>query len=235
MTNARQEALRTISEMPAPKAPREAFNLTERFGARVFNDAVQRRRLRPDVYQAELEVAAASAEVGSARADRYPRLTLSGTIAAGYVRTVGAGMDAPTWQIGPLAVSLPVFDGGRRAAAADAALARYDEAAALYRARVRNAVQEVENALVALQSTADRAADARTASDGFAASLRATQARFSGGLASLFELEDARRSAVQAQVALIDLQRERSTAWIDLYRALGGGWSAADVALATQP
>jgi glutamine synthetase len=52
MTNARQEALRTISEMPAPSASREAFQLTERFGARVFNDAVQRRRLRPDVYQA---------------------------------------------------------------------------------------------------------------------------------------------------------------------------------------
>jgi len=52
MTNARQEALRTISAPPATATPPASFNLTERFGARVFNDAVQRRRLRPDVYQA---------------------------------------------------------------------------------------------------------------------------------------------------------------------------------------
>jgi outer membrane protein TolC len=48
-------------------------------------------------------------------------------------------------------------------------------------------------------------------------------------LASLFELEDARRSALLANVSLIDLQRERATAWVSLYRALGGGWSAADL------
>jgi outer membrane protein, multidrug efflux system len=95
----------------------------------------------------------------------------------------------------------------------------------LYRAKLRTAVREVEEALVALQSTADRDADAQVATEGFATSFRATEARFKGGLASLYELEDARRSAVQAQVALIDLQRERSTAWISLYRALGGGWS----------
>ena len=65
----------------------------------------------------------------------------------------------------------------------------------------------------------------RTAAEGFGASLRATQARYTGGLATLFELEDARRSAVQAEVALIDLARERLLAWINLYRALGGGWT----------
>jgi outer membrane protein TolC len=84
--------------------------------------------------------------------------------------------------------------------------------------------------LVKLQSTADRSADAQVATDGFTASFMATQARYNGGLASLFELEDARRSAVQAQSALIDLQRERVTAWIALYRALGGGWSIASTA-----
>jgi len=86
-------------------------------------------------------------------------------------------------------------------------------------------VREVEEALLALRSTADRSGDAQTAAEGFDASFRATEARYRSGLASLFELEDARRSALQAQVALIDLQRDRSTAWITLYRALGGGWS----------
>ncbi|MDE2615177.1 MAG: RND transporter, partial [Burkholderiales bacterium] len=54
------------------------------------------------------------------------------------------------------------------------------------------------------------------------------ESRYRGGLASLFELEDARRTAVAAQSALIELQRERVAAWISLYRTLGGGWNAAD-------
>ena len=75
------------------------------------------------------------------------------------------------------------------------------------------------------------------ATEGFAASYRATDARYKGGLASLFELEDARRSALQAQSALIELQRERVAAWISLYRALGGGWAAdaPATAMATTP
>ena len=94
------------------------------------------------------------------------------------------------------------------------------------------AVREVESALVALQSTAGRGDDARTAAEGFERSYRAVESRYRGGLASLFELEDARRTAVAAQSALIELQRERVAAWISLYRALGGGWTPADPAQA---
>jgi outer membrane protein TolC len=67
----------------------------------------------------------------------------------------------------------------------------------------------------------------RLAAKDFETSLRATQARQRGGLASLLELEVSRRNAVAAQSALIELQRERAVAWIGLYRALGGGWSEA--------
>ena len=100
--------------------------------------------------------------------------------------------------------------------------ARYDEAASAYRAKLRTAVREVEDALVTLQSTAARQDDAVVAVDGFAESYRATEARFRGGLASLFELEDARRDALQSQIALIDLRSERGAAWIALYR--GRAW-----------
>ncbi len=183
---------------------------------------------RPDLYQAGQEVAAASADVGTARAQRLPRLSLSGSIAAGSVRTGGATTDAQTWSIGPLALTLPLFDGGRRAANVDAAQARYDEAVALYRARARQAVREVEEALVALDSSASRSDDARTAAEGYRASFNATQARYQGGLASLVELEDARRTALAAETALVALQRERIAAWIALYRAAGGGWTPPD-------
>lgn len=182
---------------------------------------------RPDVFQAEREVAAASADVGSAQAQRYPRLSLSGSIAAALVHTGGVNADAQTWSIGPLAVSLPLFDSGRRAANVEAAQARYEAAVAAYTARVRQAVREVEQALVGLESARLRMEDARVASEGYRVSFVATEARYRSGLGSLVELEDARRTALAAETALVSLQRERIAAWIALYRAVGGGWARA--------
>lgn len=180
---------------------------------------------RPDVYAAEREVAAASAEVGDAQAQRYPRLTLSGTIGRGLVRTAGVQATSNTWSIGPLAVTLPLFDGGRRAAQVDAARARYDSAAQAYRAQVRQAVSEVEQALARLDSTARRSTDARRAAEDYRRSFIATQERWRAGLASLVELEDARRTALASDTAVVALEQERMAAWVALYRAAGGGWT----------
>lgn len=185
---------------------------------------------RPDVFRAEREVAAASAEVGAARADRFPRLSLSGAIAQGKLRTGGTTSDLETWSIGPLALTLPLFDGGRRAAEVDAAEARYREAVASYTASVRQAVREVEEALVLLESARERSEDARIAVEGYRASFNATEARYRAGLASLIELEDQRRVALAAETALVSLQRERVAAWIALYRAVGGGWARPEAA-----
>ncbi|HEY8360914.1 MAG TPA: efflux transporter outer membrane subunit [Ramlibacter sp.] len=179
---------------------------------------------RPDVFQAAREVAAASADVGAARADRYPRLGLNGQIAVGFVRAAGVTNDAQTWSIGPIALNVPIFDAGRRAANEDAAVGRYEEAVALYTARVRQAVREVEQALVTLDSARARNEDARVAVDGYRTSFIATEARWRSGLGTLIELEDQRRVLLAAETALVSLQRERIAAWIALYRALGGGW-----------
>jgi multidrug efflux system outer membrane protein len=187
---------------------------------------------RPDIYQAEREVEAASAEVGAARADRFPRLTLSGQIAAGTVRAGGRTLDAQTWAIGPVALSVPLFDGGRLAAAEDAAAGRYEQAASLYAARVRQAVREVEQSLVNLQTAQDRSGDVRTAVEGYRASFLATEARYLSGLGSLIELEDQRRVLLVAENAQVLLQRDRLAAWIALYRAVGGGWARPDATLA---
>ena len=180
---------------------------------------------RPDVEGAAREVLATGAEITQTRAQRLPRISLGGSIGAARFSTATGSSDGTTWSIGPVTVTLPVYDGGGQTARLAAAQARHAEATALYAARLRAAVREVEDALIGLQSTADRSADAQVATDGFTASYAAAQARNNAGMASLFELEDARRSAVQAQSALIDLQRERVAAWIALYRALGGGWT----------
>jgi NodT family efflux transporter outer membrane factor (OMF) lipoprotein len=189
---------------------------------------------RPDIFQAEREVAATSAEVGAAHADRFPRLSLTGNIANLLLRSGGQGVQVQTWSIGPVSLSVPVFDAGRLAAAEQAAGARYEEARALYEARVRQAVREVEAALVNLESARSRGEDARTAVEGYRASFAGTESLYRSGLASLIELEDQRRVLLAAQTTLVTLQRDRLAAWIALYRALGGGWTPPGGALARQ-
>ncbi len=186
---------------------------------------------RPDLFAAQRDIAAASADIGGAQALRYPRLGLSGSIGALHYSAGDNSGGMATWSIGPLALSVPLFDGGRREAAVTAAQARYDEAVALYQARVRQAVREVEQALVTLQSTQERVADASAAESGYRAWQDATEARYRGGLASLSELEDARRTRLGAADALVALRLERVQAWIDLYRAAGGGWTPSAASL----
>lgn len=183
---------------------------------------------RPDVFAAQRAVAAASADVGTAEADRYPRLGLSGHITA--VNTRGVGGDGSTWSLGPLQLSVPLFDAGRRAGQVQVQQTAYDEAVVAYRASVRTAVREVEQALLELHSTAARQADAAEATQGFVRALQAATDRHRAGLSNVLELEDTRRSALGAELALTELSRDRLLAWVDLYRALGGGWSATDAA-----
>ncbi len=190
---------------------------------------------RPDIAEAERNVLAAAGDRAQVQARERPQLTLSGSLAGVSLRSGQETSSGATWTIGPLAVNFPLFDGGARAAATAAAAAGYDEAVAAYRAQVRLAVREVEQALVALQSSAEREADALLAARDFEASLRATEARQRGGLASLFDLEAARRNALAAQAALIDLQRERAVAWITLYRAIGGGFDDTRLARGAAP
>ena len=182
---------------------------------------------RPDVFNAEREVAAASADVGSVQAQRYPRLTLQGSVGVANFRTGGENTKLDTWTIGPLALTLPVFDAGRRSANVDAARARYDNAVVTYRAVARQAVREVEEALVSLQSAAGRSEDAQVALEGYRYAFRATEDLYKNGLTSLLELEDARRTRLAAENAVVTLQSERNAAWIALYRAAGGGWTVA--------
>ncbi|MBC5765250.1 efflux transporter outer membrane subunit [Ramlibacter albus] len=181
---------------------------------------------RPDLLAAERNVVAASADWDQSRARQWPRLVLQGNVGRAHAETSWSNASGSVWSFGPVSLVLPVFDGGQRKAQAEAARAKFDEAGVVYRAKLRQAVREVETALLSLHSTAGRAQDARIAAEGFRVSLQATDTRYRGGLASLFELEEARRSDVQSQISLIDLEQERVQAWINLYRALGGGWEA---------
>jgi len=179
---------------------------------------------RPDLAAAERELAAASADVGVADGDRYPRLSLAGSVGPLRLQTGGGSATLTPWSIGP-SVTVPLFDGGRRAAVSQAARDAYRAAEAQYRAQARQAVREVEEALVRLAAANDRDADARAAAQGYREAFAAAQARWRTGLGSLIELEESRRLALSADSTLAAVQRDRVAAWVSLYRALGGGWT----------
>jgi len=185
-------------------------------------------RQRPDIAALERELAAASAAIGAAQADLYPSLSLSGSIA---VSASSLASSASTWSFGP-SLSLPLFDGGRRRAAVDSAEADYRAALAQWRQGVRSAIKEVEQALARLDGAAFRTARTAQAAEQYRAYFAATEVRWRTGSASLLELEDARRSALSAEIEYLGLLRDQVQYWIALYKAVGGGWSADDPALA---
>lgn len=181
---------------------------------------------RPDLAAAESALAAAAADVGVAQADRWPRLALTGSVGRAGLRVGGASVYGDTWSIAP-GLLAPLLDGGRRAAAVEAARARHDEAVAVWRERVLTAVREVEEALARLAAAEAREQDAVLAAAGYAEFLAAAQTQWQVGTGSLLDLEQARRSALAADAALVQVRRERVGAWLALYKAVGGGWQPA--------
>jgi outer membrane protein, multidrug efflux system len=113
------------------------------------------------------------------------------------------------------------------AAKVDSARADYDAALATYKSNIRTAVKEVEQALVSLDSAARREGDARTSAIQYRSYFRASDINWQSGRISLLDLEIARRSAISAEVSLIDVNQTRVDQWIILYKALGGSWQPA--------
>jgi outer membrane protein, multidrug efflux system len=220
------KALVTLTGMPEPAlrntidAPREALPAPAVFDVTRVPAGLLRQR--PDIAAAERTLAAASADIGQAEADRYPNLSLAGSI--GLAATSGTGA-LTSWSFGP-SLALPIFDGGKRRAAVASAQAAYDSAHADYRSSVRSAVQEVEQALVQLYGASRRSEDAAQAAERYRRYFNATEINWRAGGASLLTLEEARRSSLTAETSLLALKRDQLRQYIALYKALGGGWEA---------
>jgi NodT family efflux transporter outer membrane factor (OMF) lipoprotein len=213
LTGATEPALHDILAQSQARLPQPAVFAVDTVPAGLL---VQ----RPDVASAERELAAASAEIGAAEADRYPSLSLGGSISRSGA-SLGSLMT--TWLVGP-SLSLPVFDAGKRAAAVDSAQAAYDYQLAAWRQSVRTAVKEVEQALVRLDGATRRTGDLQAAAQGYRQYFESIDRNWRAGGASLLDREQARRNALSAEISFITVQRDQIQYWIALYKALGGGW-----------
>ena len=232
------KALVALTAMPEP-ALQTALDKTTGVmpkPAGIEVDSVPAKTLaqRPDVLNAERNVSAASFEIESVKKERYPTLSLAGNIGWGFDTAINGfstgqkrrATDGITWSIGPVAISMPIFDAGVRKANINQAKAQYVAAKSIFESVARNAVREVEEALATLNSAGQRLDDIHKAALGFQASFDATDTRFKANLANLFELEEARRANLQAQNNVFLLENDRVQAWILLYRAMGGGWNS---------
>ena len=179
---------------------------------------------RPDIAAAERRVAAANAQVGVANAAFFPRLLLSA--AAGFESSPLGSLFSGTstfWAIGPqLAVN--VFDGGRRRAVSDQALAVQDQETAVYRQTVLIAFREVEDQLAALKILDEEAAIQRRAVDAAERSLMQATNRYRGGIASYLEVTIAQTVALNNQRTAAGILTRRMNASVLLLKGLGGGW-----------
>jgi len=183
---------------------------------------------RPDIAAAERAMAAANARVGVAKSAFFPSLNLTGGL--GYESAQLGELfnwSSRTFLLGPLvgtALSMPLFDGGRRQAGVDRARASYEEQVANYRGTVLNAFREVEDNLANLRILADQN---RTQDEAVAASARAAKlshVQYREGSVSYFGVIDADRTVLQQQRVSVQLDGERARSTVNLIRALGGGW-----------
>ena len=181
-------------------------------------------RRRPDIRQAEAHLHAATADIGVAVADFYPKITLDGSLGLQALKAKDLGnWGARQYGLGPT-ISVPLFEGGRLRATLELRRVEQQEAALNYQQTVLQAWHDVDNALTAYadeqrrhDALADAVAQNRQA-------VRLARDRYTQGVEDFLNVLEAERSLLSAQQQLADSGTTVSSNLVQLYKALGGGW-----------
>lgn len=191
-------------------------------------------RQRPDVQAAEQRVAAAAARIEQADAARLPSLSLGGSIGLSALTLSGLGSGAGVASL-LASVSVPVFDAGRLQAQLRQQEAAHDEALQAWRAAVLGALQEVEDALVAIAATREQLAAQQAAADAAHRAAGIADQRYRSGLVDFQNVLQSQRSLLAAQDGVAATATTLAVAHVRLVKALGGGWTHAPPAPAAPP
>src|SRR5690606_36351214 len=179
-------------------------------------------RQRPDVRGAERTLAAQTARIGVAEAQLYPALRIGGNIGTSAL-SVGGLVDQVVGSLfGGLTQTL--FDGGRLRSQVRSQEAAAEGALASYRQTVLNALEDVENGLVSLEAAKRRRAEFVIAQEAATNQAILARSQYRAGLTDFLTLLDAERSLLSAREGLLSSQADQTLSFVQLYRALGGGW-----------
>jgi NodT family efflux transporter outer membrane factor (OMF) lipoprotein len=206
---------RLAAVAPLPQVPRQV-------AVGIPADAL---RQRPDVRAAERSLAAAVARVGEAQAARYPSFRLSGSIGLEAL-SFGAlsGTEAITRSL-LASITAPIFDAGRLRQQVEVRDAQREQAEIAYLQALLSALEDVENALAALDNSHAREEALGLAADAARNAAELARQRYSAGLTDFQTVLDTERSLLGVEDSLAVASANRATALIQLYKALGGGWS----------
>jgi NodT family efflux transporter outer membrane factor (OMF) lipoprotein len=202
----------------------EALRVPPSVPAGLPSDLLERR---PDIRQAEQELVAANAQIGVAKAEYFPRISLTGLFGT-QSRALADLLTAPAriWTASASAVA-PIFNAGRTRANVRLAESVKRELVVNYQRAIYTALREVADALAGYRKTSEQRAEQEQLVEALRASVRLSDQRYRGGIDSYLQVLDAQRNLFQGELDLARLRRLELSSLVQLYRALGGGWNPA--------
>lgn len=180
---------------------------------------------RPDLAGSVASIRAANANIGVAEGAFYPTFSLTGNFgfASENLSDIAKG-GSRVFSVGPLGLSLPLFDGGRNQANLSLAKARYEEAIANHQGKLLTALREVEDALSDVQQRQQQGKVQAVSRDAAARAYLVARTRYERGISTYLDVTDAQRSALAADRAAVQIETQRLLAAVSVARALGAGW-----------
>jgi len=184
---------------------------------------------RPDLRQAEQALVSANARIGVAKAEFFPKLSLTGLLGTASPEVSAlTGGTATIWAVSGL-LSGPLLNAGRTLGTYRASVAQWDQARLQYEQSVLLALREVSDALTRLAGLSAAETSQDMAVKALAEAVDHAMDRYRQGLANYFEVLEAQQQLYPAQNTLAQIRQNRLAAYSQLYRALGGGWALTDL------
>lgn len=180
---------------------------------------------RPDLLEAEMQLAAATARIGAAKADRFPKISLTGLLGVASPNLDKLFTDPAYFGVAGAGLAAPLLNAQVLGFQQEAAEAQAKEAIAQYEQTVLTAFREVEDSLVAVRTARDQNQAQQAQVTALQSALRLAEVRYKGGLANYLDVLVARRNLFEAELAMMSSRRLHLVSVVQLYRALGGGWS----------
>ena len=179
---------------------------------------------RPDIRQAEQDLISANAQIGVAKAQLFPTITLTGDF--GGESKALAGLFTVPGRIWTFAAGLsaPIFEAGKLTALVDVQRARQRQSLASYQKTIQTAFREVADALINVRQYAALESNAQASVDAARDALRLANTRYTAGYTGFLDVLDSQRTVNLAELALIRSRQNLLSASVDLMKALGGGW-----------